>query len=187
MPCKLKAIVRIKWISQTILSNSTIYLSPNSCRLVAVSKTKPPEAIEEAYHAGQRIFGENKVQELAEKSEILPKDIEWHMIGHLQRNKVKYLAPFVALIHAVDSLRLLSEINKQAAKHNRLIDCLLQIHIAEEETKFGLSEEELMALILGDEIKQMGNIRVVGLMGMATNTDNKRTGEERIPGAETFV
>ena len=149
------------------------YLSPNSCRLVAVSKTKSPADIQEAYEAGQRIFGENKVQEMTEKSGLLPKDIEWHMIGHLQRNKVKYIAPYVSLIHAVDSIRLLSEINKQGSKVNRLIPCLLQIHIAEEETKFGLSEEELILLLASDEVKEMENIKIAGLMGMATNTDDK--------------
>ena len=149
------------------------YLSPNSCRLVAVSKTKSPAVIQEAYEAGQRIFGENKVQEMTEKSGLLPKDIEWHMIGHLQRNKVKYIAPYVSLIHAVDSIRLLSEINKQGSKVNRLIPCLLQIQIAEEETKFGLSEEELILLLTSDEVKEMENIKIAGLMGMATNTDDK--------------
>ncbi|TRX49842.1 YggS family pyridoxal phosphate-dependent enzyme [Fulvivirga sp. M361] len=149
------------------------YLSPNSCRLVAVSKTKPPADIQEAYEAGQRIFGENKAQEMTEKSELLPKDIEWHMIGHLQRNKVKYIAPYVSLIHAVDSIRLLSEINKQGSKIDRLIPCLLQIHIAEEETKFGLSEEELILLLNSDEVKEMENVKIAGLMGMATNTDDE--------------
>lgn len=140
--------------------------------LVAVSKTKPNEDILEAYQAGQRVFGENKVQELREKSETLPKDISWHMIGHLQRNKVKYIAPFVTLIHAVDSLRLLQEIDKQAAKNNRIIDCLLQIHIADETTKFGFSYDEATDLINSTAIDTLKNIRITGLMGMATNTDD---------------
>lgn len=145
---------------------------PQNCTLVAVSKTKPNEAIMEAYAAGQRDFGENKVQELALKAEALPSDIQWHMIGHLQRNKVKYLAPFVHLIHGVDSLKLLREINKQAEKANRVIDCLLQIHIAEEETKFGFDAKELKEAIESEDFKQMQHIRITGLMGMATNTKN---------------
>lgn len=146
---------------------------PESCTLVAVSKTKPDSAIMEAYEAGQLDFGENKVQELTQKAEELPKDIRWHMIGHLQRNKVKYIAPFVHLIHGVDSLKLLKEINKQGKKVNRRIDCLLQIHIAEEDTKFGLSKSELEELLSGDQLKEMDNIQIVGLMGMATNTEDE--------------
>ncbi len=146
---------------------------PEGVILVAVSKTKPNEDILEAYEAGQRVFGENKVQEMVQKWEDLPKDIEWHMIGHLQRNKVKYMAGFVSLIHGVDSPRLLKEINKQAKKHDRVIPCLLQIHIAEEDTKFGLDEQELNGLIDSDAFKAMENIKIVGLMGMATFTDNK--------------
>nr|WP_292960712.1 YggS family pyridoxal phosphate-dependent enzyme [Muricauda sp. UBA7809] len=146
---------------------------PENVTLVAVSKTKPNEDILEAYHAGQRIFGENKVQEMVQKWEELPKDIQWHMIGHLQRNKVKYMAGFVSLIHGVDSPRLLREINKQAKKHDRVIPCLLQIHIAEENTKFGLDEKELNELIDSDAFKAMENIKIVGLMGMATFTDDK--------------
>ncbi len=140
--------------------------------LVAVSKTKPKEAIKEAYLAGQRVFGENKVQELVEKAETLPNDIEWHLIGHLQRNKVKYIAPFVSLIHAVDSLRLLQEINKQGAKNNRTIDCLLQFHIADEDTKFGLDENEAIELLNSETYQGMNNIKLCGVMGMATFTDN---------------
>ena len=140
--------------------------------LVAVSKTKPKEAIKEAYLAGQRVFGENKVQELVEKAETLPNDIEWHLIGHLQRNKVKYIAPFVSLIHAVDSLRLLQEINKQGAKNNRTIDCLLQFHIADEDTKFGLDEKEAIELLNSETYQGMNNIKLCGVMGMATFTDN---------------
>ena len=141
--------------------------------LVAVSKTKPNKHILEAYEVGQRIFGENKVQEMVQKWEDLPKDIEWHMIGHVQRNKVKYMAEFVSLIHGVDSPRLLKEINKQAKKHDRVIPCLLQIHIAEEDTKFGLDKAELEELIESDAFKTMENIKIVGLMGMATFTDDE--------------
>ncbi|HKL89603.1 MAG TPA: YggS family pyridoxal phosphate-dependent enzyme, partial [Allomuricauda sp.] len=145
---------------------------PEGVTLVAVSKTKPNEDILEAYEAGQRVFGENKVQEMVRKWEDLPKDIEWHMIGHVQRNKVKYMAEFVSLIHGVDSPRLLKEINKQAKKHDRVIPCLLQIHIAEEDTKFGLDKAELEELIESDTFKAMENIKIVGLMGMATFTDD---------------
>lgn len=145
---------------------------PEGCRLIAVSKTKPIEALQEAYDTGVRDFGENKAQEMTEKQEQLPKDIRWHMIGHLQRNKVKYIVPFVHLIHSVDSLRLLKEINKQAAKAERVIDCLLQVHIAEEENKFGLSDDELRALLQSYELRQAKHVRVVGLMGMATFSDD---------------
>lgn len=138
-------------------------------QLVAVSKTKPNESILEAYQAGQRVFGENKVQELAQKAEVLPKDIKWHMIGHLQSNKVKYIAPFVSLIHAVDSKKLLKEIDKRARQNNRIIHCLLQIHIAKESSKFGLSEEEAMELLKQD----YPNVSIDGLMGMATFTKDK--------------
>ncbi len=143
---------------------------PQNVALVAVSKTKPVADLWEAYQAGQRIFGENKIQEMTEKWAQLPKDIQWHMIGHVQRNKVKFMAPFVNLIHGVDGLNLLEEINKQAKKHNRIIDCLLQLHIASEETKFGLNEAEFNALILDENFKKMQNICVVGLMGIATFT-----------------
>ena len=142
-------------------------------KLVAVSKTKPASDIELAYAGGQRIFGENKVQELVEKFEVLPKDIEWHLIGHLQRNKVKYIAPFVSLIHAVDSKRLLKEINKQALKCERTINVLLQFHIAQEESKFGFSFEEAKELLEDNEFVEMQNVNIVGVMGMATNTENK--------------
>jgi hypothetical protein len=141
--------------------------------LVAVSKTKPNEAILEAYQIGQRIFGENKVQELTDKYETLPKDIEWHMIGHLQTNKVKYIAPFISLIHGVDSYKLLQEINKRATQNNRVINCLLQIHIAEEETKFGFNETEVIELLGSDEFKALENVNIVGLMGMATFTEDE--------------
>ncbi|RYJ44403.1 YggS family pyridoxal phosphate-dependent enzyme [Flavobacterium beibuense] len=146
---------------------------PAHVTLVAVSKTKPVSDLTEAYEAGQRIFGENKIQEMTDKHEQMPKDIEWHMIGHVQTNKVKYMAPFVSLVHGVDSLKLLKEINKQAKKHNRVISCLLQMHIAEEDTKFGLYEAELKELIDSDEFKEMKNIVVTGLMGMATFTDSE--------------
>ena len=141
--------------------------------MVAVSKTKPIEDLQEAYAAGIRDFGENKIQEMTEKWEQMPKDIQWHMIGHVQTNKVKFMAPFVSLIHGVDSLKLLQEINKQAKKNNRTIDCLLQIYIAEEETKFGLDEEELTSLLTSNEFQELKNIQIVGLMGMATFTANK--------------
>ena len=146
---------------------------PKHVTLVAVSKTKPVSAIEEAYAAGQRHYGENKVQELVEKAEQLPKDIHWHLIGHLQSNKVKYIAPFVALIHSVDSLKLLLEINRQAAKNNRVIPVLLQFHIAQEETKFGFSLEEVLELLNSEEFKNLGNIRIDGVMGMASFTDDE--------------
>jgi len=142
--------------------------------LVAVSKTKPAQAILQAYNAGQRVFGENKVQELCEKYEQLPKDIQWHLIGHLQTNKVKNVAPFVVLIHAVDSLKLLEEINKQAGKNDRVQDCLLQIYIATEETKFGLDFKEAETLLMSEDLRKMHNIRIRGLMGMATFTDNEK-------------
>lgn len=148
-------------------------LKDKNCQLIAVSKTKPVEMIQEAYDAGQLDFGENKVQELREKPEQLPDDIRWHMIGHLQTNKVKYIAPFIHLIHAVDSMKLLQEINKQALKNERTINCLLQIHIAEEEHKFGLSKDELIELLSSEAFKELANIKVVGLMGMATYTDDE--------------
>lgn len=142
-------------------------------RLVAVSKTKPVSLIQEAYDAGQTIFGENKVQELCEKYEQLPKDIEWHMIGHLQSNKVKYMAPFVYMIHGVDSLKLAQEISKQATKNNRTIRCLFQMHIADEETKFGFDENELKAVLKQVELQKLPGIQWSGVMGMATFTDDK--------------
>ena len=144
---------------------------PSHVTLVAVSKTKSVEEISQAYEAGQRVFGENKIQEMASKWEELPKDIAWHMIGHVQSNKVKYMAHFVDLIHGVDSFKLLKEIQKQAIKHDRTIRCLIQIRIAEEETKFGLPEEELEALLKAAE--DLPNVQIVGLMGMATFTDNQ--------------
>ena len=141
--------------------------------LVAVSKTKPVEMLMEAYNAGFKRFGENYVQELVEKYEAMPKDIEWHFIGHLQSNKVKYIAPFVSLIHSIDSFKLLQEVNKQAAKNNRVIDCLLQIYIAEEDTKSGMTEEECLEILQSETLKNLPNIRIVGLMGMTTLTDDE--------------
>ena len=146
---------------------------PEHVTLVAVSKTKPVSDLMEAYNAGQRVFGENKIQELAEKHEQMPKDIEWHMIGHVQRNKVKYMASFVHLIHGVDNLPLLMEINKQGHKNNRVIDCLLQIKIAQEETKFGLNAEAATDILESEAYMAMTNVRIVGLMGMASFTSNR--------------
>ena len=143
---------------------------PENVTLVAVSKTKPESDILEAYNTGQRVFGENKIQEMAAKYEALPKDIEWHMIGHVQTNKIKYMAPFVSLVHGVDREKVLKELNKQALKNDRVIHCLLQIHIAKEDTKFGFSQEE--AIDLTTRLKNYPNVKVVGLMGMATNTND---------------
>lgn len=154
--------------------------------LVAVSKTKPKEAIQVLYDLGQRIFGENKVQEMVEKQEALPKDIKWHMIGTLQRNKVKYIIDFVSLIHSVDSFKLLKEINKQAKKANRVVDCLLQFHIAEEQTKFGLSYEEGVTLLKSDAYKELEHVRIVGLMGMATFTEDKKQVEKEFATLQTY-
>lgn len=146
---------------------------PKEVTLVAVTKTKPILDIEEAYDAGHRVFGENKIQELVEKHEQLPKDIEWHMIGHVQRNKVKYMASFVALIHGVESLKLLQEINKQARKYDRTINCLLQIKIASEDSKFGMSLQEALSILNSDDLSELNNISIAGVMGMATFTDDK--------------
>lgn len=145
---------------------------PERVRLVAVSKFHPNEAIEEAYRAGQRVFGESKAQEMTSKYESLPKDIEWHFIGHLQTNKIKFMVPYVALIHGIDSYKLLVEVNKQAAKIDKTVNCLLQLHIAREETKFGFSFEECQEMLASGQWKELKNIRICGLMGMATNTDN---------------
>jgi len=141
-------------------------------RLIAVTKTKPIEVLQETYEAGFRRFGENKVQEMTAKYEALPKDVEWHMIGHLQSNKVKYMAPYVSMVHSVDQFKLLKEINKEARKNDRTINCLLQIFIAEEETKFGLSEAEAREILESAELLSLTNIKIVGLMGMASNTDD---------------
>lgn len=146
---------------------------PSHVTLVAVSKTKPNELIQEAYSSGQRIFGENKAQELKNKAEVLPKDIEWHFIGHLQRNKVKYIAPYASLIHSIDSIKLLIEVNKQGLNNNRIINCLLQFHIATEETKFGLSLEEAKKLLTSNEFLNLKNIKIVGVMGMASFINNE--------------
>ena len=161
---------------------------PAHVTLVAVSKTKPVADLMEAYDAGQRIFGENKIQEMTDKWEVMPKDIEWHMIGHVQTNKVKYMAPYVSLIHGVDSLKLLQEINKQAAKNNRVIDCLLQVYIAEEESKFGLDEQELDEILneIQHNKENYKNIRIVGLMGMATFTENQNQIEKEFKHLKTI-
>ena len=155
------------------LENINLKISSEVC-LVAVSKTKPISDILEAYDCGQRVFGENKIQELVEKHKKLPKDIEWHMIGHIQRNKVKYMAPFISLVHSADSIRLTKEINKQAKINNRVINCLLQIKIASEESKFGFTETEATDFLNSDEYMSYKNIKIVGLMGMATFTDDRR-------------
>src|ERR1700761_5179352 len=155
-------------------------------QLVAVSKTKPVEEIMEAYDAGQRVFGENMVQELVDKYEKLPKDIKWHLIGHLQRNKVKYIAPFISMIQSVDSLKLLEEINKHAQKHERVIDCLLQVHIADEETKFGVDFDEVIELLRSEDLAALKNVRIRGLMGIATNTDNEKQIKEEFYELRTF-
>ena len=161
-------------------------LKPN-VELVAVSKFHPAEAIQEAYEAGQRVFGESHVQELVEKEKVLPKDIQWHFIGHLQTNKVKYMAPFVSLIHSMDSLKLMKEIDKQAEKYGRVIDVLLQIHVAAEETKFGFTPEEVVEMLQEDEWKNCTHVRIVGLMAMATNTDDEaRIGREFESVAQLF-
>lgn len=149
-------------------------LDASAVQLVAVSKFQDADAVLEAYNAGQRIFGENIVQELVEKQAILPKDIQWHLIGHLQTNKVKYIAPFISLIESVDSLKLLQEINKQALKNKRVIDCLLQVYIADEDTKFGLGFDEVVELLRSDEFQEMKNVRIIGLMGIASNTDTEK-------------
>lgn len=155
-------------------------------KLIAVSKTKPVEDVQEAYDAGQRLFGENMVQELVDKYEHLPKDIQWHLIGHLQSNKVKYITPFISMIQSVDSLKLLQEINKHAEKNNRVIDCLLQIYIADEETKFGLGFDEAIELLRSEEYAELKHIKIRGLMGIATNTDNEKQIKEEYYELKTF-
>lgn len=154
--------------------------------LLAVSKTKPPEDIQQAYDAGQRIFGENQVQELVDKYEKLPRDIQWHLIGHLQSNKVKYIAPFISMIQSIDSLKLLQEINKHALKNDRVIDCLLQIYIADEETKFGLGFDEAIELLRSEEFAELKNIKIRGLMGIATNTDSEKQVKDEYYELKTF-
>lgn len=172
----------------SIKSNLLEVLSqlPARVRLVAVSKFNPNEAIMEAYEAGQRIFGESKVQEMTEKYESLPKDIEWHFIGHLQTNKVKYMAPYVSMIHGIDSYKLLCEVNKQAEKAGRVIPCLLQIHIAQEETKFGFSFDECRELLASDLCKELKHISINGLMGMATNTESQKQIEAEFCSLNSF-
>jgi len=165
------------------LKNET---APIKVSLIAVSKTKPAEEVQEAYDAGQRLFGENMVQELVEKQEKLPKDIQWHLIGHLQTNKVKYIAPFISMIQSVDSIKLLQEIDKQAVKNSRVIDCLLQIYIADEDTKFGLGFDEAIELLRSEEFQSLKHIRIRGLMGIATNTDNEKQIKEEYYELKTF-
>ncbi|MEY3416971.1 MAG: hypothetical protein RL060_1082 [Bacteroidota bacterium] len=162
----------MKSIAQNLIP-ITAALQGRTCQLVAVTKTRTVAELQLAYAAGLRIFGENRVQEMQEKQPLLPLDIQWHLIGHLQTNKVKYIAPYVAMIHSVDSLALLQEINKQAQKNNRIIPCLLQIFIATEETKFGLNEAEAEAMLASEDVKTLANINIVGFMGMASNTDNQ--------------
>lgn len=159
---------------------------PDTARLVAVSKFHPCEAIKEAYDAGQRLFGESRAQELKEKYEQLPKDIEWHFIGHLQVNKVKYIAPFVSLVHSVDSIGLLKEINRQASKYNRTIDCLLEIHVAQETTKYGLTFDECTTLLQSEEFARLEHIRIKGFMGMASYTDDTAQIEQEFHQLGTF-
>ncbi len=159
---------------------------PDHVTLVAVSKTKPVSDIQEAFDAGQQIFGENKIQEMVNKYDVLPKSIQWHMIGHLQRNKVKYMAHFVDLIHGVDSLKTLKEIDKQAKKHDRIINCLLQARIAEEETKFGLTFDEIEIIMNSEDFKSLKNIQIKGLMGMATFTDDTNQIAKEFKSLKTF-
>lgn len=167
----------LKSIKQTLCSTVT---------LVAVSKTKPVSAIQEAYDAGQRVFGENKIQEMVEKYNELPKDISWHMIGHLQSNKVKHMAHFVDLIHGIDSFTTLQEVNKQAKKHNRVINCLLQVKIAQEDSKFGLTQQEVHNILNCYDFKQMQNIKIVGLMGMASFVDDENQVKNEFASLATF-
>ena len=159
---------------------------PQGVRLIAVSKFHPAEAVMEAYEAGQRLFGENKVQEMTAKHEVLPKDIKWHFIGHLQTNKVKYIAPFVTMIHSIDSLHLLSEVNRQAIKADRVIDCLLQLHIAHEETKFGLTFDECREFLQDEAWRQLDHVRICGLMGMATFTDDLKQVDREFASLQAF-
>ena len=159
---------------------------PEEVSLVAVSKTKPVSEIMEAYEAGQRIFGENKIQEMTEKWEQMPQDVKWHMIGHVQTNKVKYMAQFVNLVHAVDRLKLLKEINKQAKKHNRVIDCLLQIKIAEEDSKFGMTEDDALQLLNSEALTMLPHVKIKGLMGMATFTEDEKQLKEEFSRLKHF-
>lgn len=166
--------------------NNITYTIPENVTLIAVSKTQPVDDILEAHQAGQRDFGENKIQEMVEKFDILPKDIKWHMIGHLQSNKVKYMAHFVHLVHGVDSFKTLKEINKQALKHNRIINCLLEVKIASEETKFGLSFAEVEQLLKSEELINLKNINILGLMGMASFTENTAIIRTEFKALKTF-
>ena len=159
---------------------------PDGVCLVAVSKTKPVDIIMQAYNSGHRVFGENKIQEMVTKQQELPGDIKWHMIGHLQRNKVKYIAPFVSLIHSVDSMKLLSEIDKRAEQNDRVIPCLLQVKIAEEDSKFGLSEHDALDLLNSNDFKALKNIRLIGFMGMATFTDDQEQLKREFSSLEHF-
>jgi pyridoxal phosphate enzyme (YggS family) len=161
-------------------------LIPKNVTLVAVSKTKPVADLQEAYDGGQRVFGENKIQEMADKFELLPKDIKWHMIGHLQSNKVKYMASFVNLIHGIDKLKTLKEINKQAKKHDRVINCLLQAKIAKEETKFGFSFDEIEEILKSSELTALENIKIIGFMGMASFTENQEQLKEEFSSLKNF-
>lgn len=172
-------------VKENLKTVKNTFVNP-SCQLIAVSKTKTKEVIKEAYDADLRDFGENKVQEITEKASSLPEDIRWHMIGHLQRNKVKFIAPFIYLIHSVDSLRLLKQINKEGKKINRSISCLLQVYIAREESKYGWDEEELRDFIFGEEICTMEHIKIIGLMGMATNTNNEQTVRSEFRGLKSL-
>ena len=171
-------------IAQTIVQRKTSL--PQGVTLVAVSKFHPVEALWEAYNAGQRVFGESRAQELSAKQKVLPEDIEWHFIGHLQTNKIKYMAPYVSMIHGIDSYKLLAEVNKQAIKAERVIRCLLQIHIAQEETKFGFSFDECKEMLNAAEWKALANIQICGLMGMATNTDSKEQIEREFRSLNCF-
>lgn len=173
-------------IAENLEQVKSTFKNPD-CLLVAVSKTHPPEAVMAAYEAGHRDFGENKVQELVKKQEVLPGDIRWHMIGHVQSNKVKMIAPFVHLIQGVDSVKVLRLINKEAKKCSRTISCLLQVKIAKEESKFGFEEEEIMEMIADEEIKKLGHVKIIGLMGMATNTDDEQLVRREFAGLKAFM
>jgi PLP dependent protein len=173
-------------IKENLIKLKKSFINPE-CLLVAVSKTKPESDIKEAYDAGIRDFGENKVQEIADKHPSLPSDIRWHMIGHLQRNKVKYIAHFIHLIHGVDSFKLLKEIDKQGKKVDRVISCLLQIHIAKEENKFGFDENELDEMLSSPEIHQLNHVRIIGLMGMATNTEDENIVRKEFQGLKELM
>ncbi|MEQ6122422.1 YggS family pyridoxal phosphate-dependent enzyme [Reichenbachiella sp. MALMAid0571] len=179
----VKSLMSIK----KTLSKLNKELTPYNCQLIAVSKTKPASDILEAYNCGQRNFGENKAQELVKKYETLPKDIKWHMIGHLQTNKVKYIAPFIHLIHAVDSEKLLTTIDNEAKKNDRKINCLLQLHIGDEETKFGMNEDELVSVLDKVNSGQFENVNITGLMGMATNTYDKKQIKREFKGLKNLL